>query len=766
MPFGNFIIQKPENQEVKEKTSFTGYDYMIKFNVLYKNRVTYPCKLSKLFIDVCEQVGLEVGNVDFTNCDYMILGNPFTNNEDCRTVLSNIAQLAGGFAKIGRDNKVYIKMLKNISNLLNVKYVNAMTVKELNLTLVKTLSGESDNADEKLNGNNYFDDFSKNEQWGELNSLVLGLSSIEGENTALDNKTSIEENGLTEITIQDNYFLTSQIEREKVIVPIWNTLKGIKYLPFKTNYYGYPYLDSGDMIYIQDTKDNGYVSYVFNHKFTFNGSFSGTLETPALTKTQTVYKNTFDLKTKFRNAERSIDKINGIIEDIIEETTENSQKLSEHEQTIDSITDKISSVETTLENDYYNKTETNAQIQAKADSITTSVTQQISTAKSEAIDNANESTDKKLEDYTVTSKLGTFIEQNWEYIKYAWNQISQYLKMEGIDGKATLNIYDENNNMLMSLSQDGQTFYDSSGNKIGTVGIVREENKDTLAFAMNVDWENVTESKSMAWGFFDKDGKFLPIFNLRSYYGQDTSEYGGELSVVGTLAVGEEVRVEQGGVLFGTEGTDSSLDGHNGNLIYTSNGEVIAYISKSMLSLGDYLTGYINELGGHTISCEYFNASNVPNTNNITMISASGGDYGSIFANINDGSYVCIYANNSDRNLKKNIKTTENKAIEKINKINHVEFDWKSNGEHQNIGYIAQEMNEIDSNFVHYSKYKDTNGEEKENWQINTLSVLATATKAIQEQQEEIKRLKEKDKQKDEIIANLIARIEKIERRE
>ena len=245
VPFGNFIIQKPDNKEVKEKTNFVGYDYMIKFNVPYKDRVTYPIKAGLLFKDVCEQVGLEVGNVSFINSEYMILGNPFTNNEDCRTVLSNLAQLAGGFAKIGRDNKVYIVMLKNISNLLTVKYVNAMTVKEFNLTMVKALSAGRDNADEKIDGNNYFTDFSKNEQWGELNSLVLGLSSIEGENVALDDKTSIQENGLTEIQISDNYFLIDKTEREKVIVPIWNALKGIKYLPFKTNYYGYPYLDCG-----------------------------------------------------------------------------------------------------------------------------------------------------------------------------------------------------------------------------------------------------------------------------------------------------------------------------------------------------------------------------------------------------------------------------------------------------------------------------------------------------------------------------------------
>lgn len=341
VPFGNFIIEKPDNEEVKEKTSFTGYDYMIKFNIPYKDQVQYPISLVSLLSNLCSQVGLSLGSTTFPNSNYMVLGNPFTNNEDCRTVLSNIAQLAGGFAKIGRDNKVYIKTLKNISNLLAVKYVNATTVKELNLTEVRVLSGNQSNADETIDGNNYFDDFSKNDQWGELNSLVLGISSIEGENTALDDKSSIAENGLTEITINDNYFLTSQEEREKVIVPMWNSLKGLKYLPFKTKYYGYPYLDSGDIIYIKDINDNGYISYVFNHTFTFNGSFSGNIETTALTKTQTAYKNTFDIKTKFKNVERSVDKINGQIVDIVEQQTETENKLTKVEQDIDGITQTV-----------------------------------------------------------------------------------------------------------------------------------------------------------------------------------------------------------------------------------------------------------------------------------------------------------------------------------------------------------------------------------------------------------------------------------------
>lgn len=352
IPFGNFIIEKPENEEVKSKTSFTGYDYMIKFNAAYKDRIKYPIKLSELFEDVCNQVGVEAGNIDFTNADYMVLGNPFTNNEDCRTVLSNIAQLAGGFAHIGRDNKVYIVSLRKMPDVLQVNEVHVMTVSELNLIPVNLLSSDSDNADENLDGNNYFEDFSKNEEWGEINSVILRLSAIEGENTTIEDKDSITKNGLTEITISDNYFLTNQTEREKVIEPLWNTLKGIKYLPFKTKYYGYPYLDAGDIIYIKDSNDNGYVSYIFNHTFTFNGGFSGNIETTALTKTQTAYKNTNTIKEKFKQTERKIDKINGVITDVIEEQTETTNKLTKVTQDVDSIDSVVKSNTTDINNNY------------------------------------------------------------------------------------------------------------------------------------------------------------------------------------------------------------------------------------------------------------------------------------------------------------------------------------------------------------------------------------------------------------------------------
>ena len=315
IPFGNYIIQKPDSEEVKEKTTFTGYDYMNKFDTTYIDDGIYPIRLYDKLNNLCKQIGIELGTKEIINGDYMVLGNPFTNNETCKTVLSNIAQLACGFAKIGRDNKLYIVTLANKENVI-----------------------------ETLDANCYMDDFSKNDTWGEVNSLIIRLSQVEGENTTIQDEDSIQKNGLTEVTISDNYFLKDSVEREKVIQAIWDNIKGLKYLPFSTTYYGFPYLDVGDMIKIYDTKDNEYISYVFNHEFTYNGSFSGTLETKALTKTQTALKNTNTIKTKFRNVEYKVDKIEGKISSIIEQQDEHEEKLTKVEQDVDSIKQNVKDV--------------------------------------------------------------------------------------------------------------------------------------------------------------------------------------------------------------------------------------------------------------------------------------------------------------------------------------------------------------------------------------------------------------------------------------
>lgn len=91
----------------------------------------------------------------------------------------------------------------------------------------------------------------------------------------------------------------------------------------------------------------------------------------------------------------------------------------------------------------------------------------------------------------------------------------------------------------------------------------------------------------------------------------------------------------------------------------------------------------------------------------------------------------------SDARLKKNINNTNVNALELINKIEHREFDWKKDNKHEKLGYIAQELEEIDTNFVKKYEVKDENENIVDyDYAINGRFVISLLTKGMQEQQE------------------------------
>lgn len=84
----------------------------------------------------------------------------------------------------------------------------------------------------------------------------------------------------------------------------------------------------------------------------------------------------------------------------------------------------------------------------------------------------------------------------------------------------------------------------------------------------------------------------------------------------------------------------------------------------------------------------------------------------------------------SDIRLKENITGSEINALEAVNRMKVRQFDWKKGG-HQNIGFVADELEEIDPNLALGGGY-DENGE-MDVKQINTSYLLNYAIKAIQE---------------------------------
>lgn len=156
-------------------------------------------------------------------------------------------------------------------------------------------------------------------------------------------------------------------------------------------------------------------------------------------------------------------------------------------------------------------------------------------------------------------------------------------------------------------------------------------------------------------------------------------------------------------------------------------------------------------------------ASVTANTNRVAFLSSdyhangygAGTEHGSyrlgVKAQWGGSSYEThyIYSNLavSDIRLKENIENSETDALETVNRMKVRQFDWKERmgGWHQDIGFVADELEEIDPNLALGGGY-DENGE-MDIKQINSPYLLNYAIKAIQELSakvdEQEKRIKE-----------------------
>lgn len=113
-----------------------------------------------------------------------------------------------------------------------------------------------------------------------------------------------------------------------------------------------------------------------------------------------------------------------------------------------------------------------------------------------------------------------------------------------------------------------------------------------------------------------------------------------------------------------------------------------------------------------------------------------------------------IVSSASDIRLKENVEDSEVDALAVITAIKMRQFDWKGNGYHQKVGFIADELEEVDPRLAFGGGYTEDGGMDTKT--VDTFYLLAYTVKAIQEQQEIIAAQAEK-------IASLEERLAKIE---
>lgn len=110
-------------------------------------------------------------------------------------------------------------------------------------------------------------------------------------------------------------------------------------------------------------------------------------------------------------------------------------------------------------------------------------------------------------------------------------------------------------------------------------------------------------------------------------------------------------------------------------------------------------------------------------------------------------------SSSSDKRLKNNIKPTKVKALDMLNNIEMVEFNWKKDGKFEKIGAIAQQVQSIEESFV----VKDMDDKQTYNdyLRISYYNTIPYLIKAVQELSEENTNLKSQLKEMNERLTKL-----------
>ena len=192
----------------------------------------------------------------------------------------------------------------------------------------------------------------------------------------------------------------------------------------------------------------------------------------------------------------------------------------------------------------------------------------------------------------------------------------------------------------------------------------------------------------------------------------------------------------------GTTSTTLHLNGdgaavHVGDNATTTRGNLVMrdYNAGKRACVGSFATD------GNRVAAIY-------STNSAIGFQSQWGTTGTTYSN------RTVAASSSDIRLKLNIHDTEvDSALDALNRIKVRSFDWIDRLEHQKIGFIADEMEEVDPKFAMGGGYdEDGNMDIKS---VNTFYLQGYIVKAIQELSAENTRLKEKVALLEERIASL-----------
>lgn len=264
---GKFTV---ENAVRKNNTiTLNCVDRMYKAEKDYVSDLMYPTTLGEILQSACDQAGIELATTTFANSDYIVLNEPVFEGVTCRKVFAQVAELAGGYAKINRLGQLEIVTLGNES--------------------VRDITKD-----------HYFD----------LKINEVAEASIDKVIVKVGEETATKGDGENIYTVVDNMFVQ---DPNSVVDALYSVLKNVSYTACTLKWQGDFSLDLGDKVTV-----DGNDTYVLSRKLTYTGGLREDYSAPAKSNIEKESTGKGSLTLDIENVKTQVKVLSGEISQTIE----------------------------------------------------------------------------------------------------------------------------------------------------------------------------------------------------------------------------------------------------------------------------------------------------------------------------------------------------------------------------------------------------------------------------------------------------------------
>ena len=728
--YGNYIVYTSEKQEDTGSYSIICYDKMLYFMKDYESLgLTYPVTIREYITALCTKLGLTFKNANdtFPNYDKQLTSDLFEGiGFTYRDVADDLSEVTASTICLDINDEVELRDINDTDDTIDEEYL-----KDTNVNF--------------------------GEKYGPINSIVLSRS--ESDNVYLRDEESIQENGLCELKIKDNQIMNFN-NRSDYLSDILNKLKGIEFYLNDFTSTGIMYFDLLDRYNVK-VGEIIYSCVMFNNEQDITQGLEEQVYTEIPEAGETDYTKADKTDQKINQTNLIVDKQNQMIQGLISQNTEFENKLVEIEADVDGISAKVENM--------------------------VDLTRDITGIKNITLDNCIAGTLLELHIYGNNTVFDYLYPSDNLYpsddLYPHGDSIIEVTNYPNGSEEGTTITYDLG--ITDVLRQNGDTA-DEYVIKEGKAQIIRRINKDgtikekeeieelgQYSFPL-LEGTNEIEIKNYIANLSAKytiKSDYTEVFATKVEMQSSITQTAEEINLEVSKKVGEnEVisKINQSAEQISISANKLNLNGAitaNGNFKIDKDGNMEcknAVFNGGNITINNNASTYNNAQlkCNSSDSKSYMSSTTLELYNNdftrgvglsidgiqggrqILAYSESGSvgiGYGEIYA---DGN---IYGANisSDKRLKENIQDTKINSLEILKRIAIKEFDWKTTKQHINAGFIAQDMEKLDKNFVLKKQIKDNDGKIVDyRYYINELPIIATLTKAMQEQQKQFEQLK------------------------